>query len=258
MPYDFIVNSWNWQMISYGGKSWLPTAAKAPQTCAYTYQHIHKKESEQNAGATLASRKRPRRAHRSAEPNPEPTQAAIAYVLSREPKGSTEQLLRRWAPAGILFSARSSLPSSLRLSQPSHGRPLSFLSSSIVTSVISVHTLNGLFNAYRKCCAAGNICARCQTLHQTLHVERVPPSVLMHYRLLMPLICRSAMELSKAPETRGSFDLLLPSCLVVSWRVLIRRRCEQMFSALSNESQKLRWLDERGCQCTTASLAHVS
>ena len=66
------------------------------------------------------------------------------------------------------------------------------------------------------------------------------------------------MELSKAPETRGSFDLLLPSCLVVSWRVLIRRRCEQMFSALSNESQKLRWLDERGCQCTTASLAHVS
>ena len=114
-------------------------------TCKPTQSKKERKKGKQRAHRPLLLGSVPSCAYAPADP----TQALLFDVSQRRaaPAGGDSYYGAR-RPPDSSFSARSSLPSSLRLSQPSHGRPLSFLSSSIVTPVISVHALSGLVNAH--------------------------------------------------------------------------------------------------------------
>lgn len=114
-------------------------------TCKPTQSKKERKKGKQRAHRPLLLGSVPSCAYAPADP----TQALLFDVSQRRaaPAGGDSYYGARRTPDSS-FSARSSLPSSLRLSQPSHGRPLSFLSSSIVTPVISVHALSGLVNAH--------------------------------------------------------------------------------------------------------------
>ena len=162
MRYYFMVNSWNWEMISCRGKYRLANAASrspnAQTSLKLSIKRVYQLANQPNQ-RKKERKKGKQRAHRPlllgsvpscAYAPADPTQALLFDVSQRRaaPAGGDSYYGARRTPDSS-FSARSSLPSSsLRLSQPSHGRPLSFLSSSIVTPMISVHALSGLVNAH--------------------------------------------------------------------------------------------------------------
>ena len=132
--------------------------------------------------------RRQRPAHRPAAPTlnqPKPAHDRLFFSSSLRPPPRGE-LLRRSAHAALLIFGTKFLAVLSPSQQPSHGRPLSFLSSSIVTPVVSVHALSGLVNGHCDavlqvtnahaaklftCVASSSFCAHAPSLAHAPHLQ---------------------------------------------------------------------------------------
>ena len=132
--------------------------------------------------------RRQRPAHRPAAPTlnqPKPAHDRLFFSSSLRPPpqgGVTSALGARRTPHFRPKFLAVLSPSQ----QPSHGRPLSFLSSSIVTPVVSVHALSGLVNGHCDavlqvtnahaaklftCVASSSFCAHAPSLAHAPHLQ---------------------------------------------------------------------------------------